>query len=79
MNRPRIGWEIEVVREGEDVTPPTITPFYIEQASGQICKDDVNGFSLISYICFKVESRSKPENLGVIQTFIIYSFLTCCL
>jgi hypothetical protein len=47
-----IRWGVRRGRKG-DVTSPANTPFY-KQASGHIFKDDVNGFSSTSGICFMV-------------------------
>jgi hypothetical protein len=47
-----------VVREG-GVTPPTPMHSFLQQASGQIFKDDVNDFSSTSDICFMVAQNSQ--------------------
>ncbi len=48
----RISWEIGWWRLGRGVTLP-----FLQQASGQIFKDDVNGFSSTSDICFTTVHR----------------------
>ncbi len=42
---------LAVLMRGIDV-PPRPPPPFLQQASGQIFKDDKNGFSSISDICF---------------------------
>jgi hypothetical protein len=53
MKYPRICWNMYcmLVLRGRGVTPPAPTPF-LQEASGQIYKDDVNGFSSTSDIYF---------------------------
>ncbi len=51
---PQISWEIELWWGGmEAFLHPPPHPF-LQQASGEIFEDDVNGFSSIADICFMV-------------------------
>jgi hypothetical protein len=81
MNRPRIGWEIEVDRvvvgagRGGGGRYSAHHHAFLKQASGQMCKDDVNRFSFISYISSCIlrvgVSYCKREDFGLIQTFVM--------
>jgi hypothetical protein len=39
-----------------------LPPFLLQQASGPICKDDVNGFSSTSNISFMVKAKENTNN-----------------
>jgi hypothetical protein len=61
ISTDQLGNRMVVVR-GEGVTSPSAHPHpFLQQASGQIFKDDVNGFSSISDISYMVRPSTKDH------------------